>query len=323
MSALQTLATQGSHWMLTPYRTLTLVHAVQQPLQTPEYAALQAQKTLGDTFATVVDAMPIHGKSTNKLDVLATWSEPIDALSDPKWKLVDGNAHVGEMGIEYDDTTANISMKHEFHDTKYRRVTYSAVATTRYKEYFQQAASETFVLPDGAAQPLAQSSLSEHAETVAMADGSVRFERDVDYTMDYAAGTITRIAGGAIPSGASVKVDYYYLPGPTTRETVTPVSVDVLNSARPAAPVVLVENIIYQDAHLVGPRQARVGSSNAALRAALGRLGAAGVRGLYHVPAEGLLGEDGEATVDGTHATDLGFTRLADALEPVLRSAGV
>jgi hypothetical protein len=239
MSALQTLATQGAHWMITPYRTLTLVHAVQQPLQTPEYAVLQAQKTLGDTFATVVDAMPIHGKSTNKLDVLATWSEPIDALSDPKWKLVDGNAHVGEMGIEYDDTTASISMKHEFHDTKYRRVTYSAVATTRYKEYFQQAASETFVLPDGSAQPLAQSSLSEHAETVAMADGSVRFERDVDYTMDYAAGTITRIAGGAIPSGASVKVDYYYLPGPTTRETVTPVSVDVLNSARPAAPKLL------------------------------------------------------------------------------------
>jgi hypothetical protein len=37
------------------------------------------------------------------------------------------------------------------------------------------------------------------------------------------------------------------------------------------------------------------------------------------VPGESLLGSDGEATVDGTHPTDLGFDRMADAFAPVLR----
>ena len=34
-----------------------------------------------------------------------------------------------------------------------------------------------------------------------------------------------------------------------------------------------------------------------------------------------LLGDDGDATVDSSHPTDLGFMRHADVFEPVLRSA--
>jgi hypothetical protein len=40
------------------------------------------------------------------------------------------------------------------------------------------------------------------------------------------------------------------------------------------------------------------------------------------LPGDNLLGDDGEATVDGSHPTDLGFVRQADrfqeALEPLL-----
>ena len=39
------------------------------------------------------------------------------------------------------------------------------------------------------------------------------------------------------------------------------------------------------------------------------------------MPADDLLGSDGEATVDGTHATDVGFLRLAAAIRPVLERA--
>lgn len=35
---------------------------------------------------------------------------------------------------------------------------------------------------------------------------------------------------------------------------------------------------------------------------------------------QGLLGDDGDGTVDGTHPTDLGFHRQAQALLPVVRS---
>ena len=51
------------------------------------------------------------------------------------------------------------------------------------------------------------------------------------------------------------------------------------------------------------------------------RLVEAGQRKLFSAPAAKLLGTDGEATVDGTHPTDLGFLRMADAIEPVLRRA--
>ena len=92
-----------------------------------------------------------------------------------------------------------------------------------------------------------------------------------------------------------------------------------LRAARPDTPIVLMENIAYQaGAFLPGPRAAYV-DKNAALRAAHERLIAAGISGLHYVPGEALLGGDGEAAVDGTHPTDLGFMRMAEALEPVLR----
>jgi lysophospholipase L1-like esterase len=39
---------------------------------------------------------------------------------------------------------------------------------------------------------------------------------------------------------------------------------------------------------------------------------------LHYRPGEDLTGSDGEATVDGSHPTDLGMMRYADALEPTL-----
>jgi len=44
----------------------------------------------------------------------------------------------------------------------------------------------------------------------------------------------------------------------------------------------------------------------------------AGLSRLYYVDGGSLLGSDGDATVDGSHPTDLGFMRQADALQPVL-----
>lgn len=96
--------------------------------------------------------------------------------------------------------------------------------------------------------------------------------------------------------------------------------VETLRRAHPDTPIVLVENIVYQNAALVpGSRQGYL-AKNEALWAAYGRLVGRGVGNLHYVPGEPLLGEDGEATVDGSHPTDVGFLRIAEALEPVLRS---
>ena len=47
---------------------------------------------------------------------------------------------------------------------------------------------------------------------------------------------------------------------------------------------------------------------------------AAGVEQLYYLEGDALLGDDGEAATDGSHPSDLGMERYADAYEKVLRA---
>ena len=133
--------------MLTPPRLLTLVHAVQQPLIEPQFQHLEAAKVLGQTYATLTDEFPISGKSTIKVDIQSTWQDPVDDLSDnPQPVIQNGAVRAFEVPINSADTICEIddtqiaakhfSSKHEFHDTRHRNVTYTAVATTRFKEYF-------------------------------------------------------------------------------------------------------------------------------------------------------------------------------------------
>lgn len=91
-----------------------------------------------------------------------------------------------------------------------------------------------------------------------------------------------------------------------------------LRKAHPETPIVLAEDRNYANAFLVGDRAAANKANHAALHAAADRLKARGIDGLYLLPATDQLGDDGEATVDGSHPTDLGFLRMADAFLPVL-----
>jgi lysophospholipase L1-like esterase len=95
--------------------------------------------------------------------------------------------------------------------------------------------------------------------------------------------------------------------------------VRALRKARPDTPIVLAEDRTYANAPLVAAQRRHNESSRAALRGAYERLVAEGVPGLAYLPGDPQLGDDGEATVDGSHPTDLGFVRMADAFEQVLR----
>ena len=97
--------------------------------------------------------------------------------------------------------------------------------------------------------------------------------------------------------------------------------VRVLREARPDTPIVLVENIVYADSDFVQTRRTRVTEANAKLEEIYRQLTRSGQRKVFYVRAARLIGDDGEATVDGTHPTDLGFVRMADAIEPALRRA--
>lgn len=121
-------AVEGGHWMLTPPRLLTLVHAVQQPIgqpaftsiivqrrpygteiypeyyderQNPDPQVLQTQPEDAPTSATelaplsawrkpgameayLLGGLQVHGASTEKVDLLAEWTDPLDNPDEPR-----------------------------------------------------------------------------------------------------------------------------------------------------------------------------------------------------------------------------------------------
>jgi lysophospholipase L1-like esterase len=103
-----------------------------------------------------------------------------------------------------------------------------------------------------------------------------------------------------------------------TRERVGPF-VAALRAAHPGTPIILVENIVYTDAHTVEARRSKSSEANRHLRDLYNKLKAGGDTAIYYVEAGNLLGADGEDTVDGTHPTDHGFLRMAQGIAPVLR----
>lgn len=91
-----------------------------------------------------------------------------------------------------------------------------------------------------------------------------------------------------------------------------------IRKAHPKTPLVLVENVTYSNAPYVEARRTKVEAVNGTLRKAWEKLKAAGDANVYYVPTGRLYGEDGEDTVDGSHATDLGFWRMSQSIAPVL-----
>jgi hypothetical protein len=102
------------------------------------------------------------------------------------------------------------------------------------------------------------------------------------------------------------------------RERVEPF-VHKLRAAHPETPIVLVEDRTMQDAFLVSGRMEYYHlKDRAELKAAYERLQKEGVPGLSYIEGKDLLGSDGEGSVDGSHPSDLGFTRQAEIFSRTL-----
>ncbi|MEX2580897.1 MAG: SGNH/GDSL hydrolase family protein [Verrucomicrobiales bacterium] len=97
--------------------------------------------------------------------------------------------------------------------------------------------------------------------------------------------------------------------------------VQQLRRARPDIPIVLVEDRSFSNAWLFKAHRTRHRDNRTALAKAYDNLVSSGITDLYYLEGDSLLGEDTEATTDGSHPSDLGFMRQADAFEPVLREA--
>lgn len=93
-----------------------------------------------------------------------------------------------------------------------------------------------------------------------------------------------------------------------------------IHTARPTTPIILVENIDYQNGWHLTTRHVNANRINDVNRNVYEKLLAEGWKNLHYIANTHLLGDDGEGTVDGAHPTDLGFFRMAAAIEPTIRA---
>ena len=108
--------------------------------------------------------------------------------------------------------------------------------------------------------------------------------------------------------------------GQMVAERVAPF-VKKLRGVHPETPILLVEDRTYSDAFLVTSRRQRNMDNRRELNRIYTRLKSEGIKHLYYLSGKRLLGDDRDnlATVDGSHPTDLGFMRQADAFYEVLK----
>jgi hypothetical protein len=105
LALLTRLVTEGGHEMITPSRTLTMVHAVQQPIGRPAFLQLPvvhqpsspvfasalrnyftpitAWRSVSSHAAVLLGGMQIHANSTARIDLQGAWDEVEDNLSQP------------------------------------------------------------------------------------------------------------------------------------------------------------------------------------------------------------------------------------------------
>ena len=147
LDKLRPLCASGKHWMLTPARSVTLVHAVKKPCSAPRIDALLAQRAIGQSFALLSGSVSVDGPSTGKVELHARWTDRMDDLT----QLGTGadfaapcTSHAFDW-VHGDMQSAHAGFgqqQHAFTDTKYHRVHYTATAVSRYQEYFDANAAK-------------------------------------------------------------------------------------------------------------------------------------------------------------------------------------
>ena len=243
--ALGALILDRLHYMFTPYRELVIVHAVRQPLTPPVIEKLIVVRPYGATYALLSGVARAEVQSTIRVDVLAAWADPYDDGTSPEGAvLLDKTSRVDEipLSIGQSDVIVVDKIRHDFGDTQHHEVFYSAVATTRFLEYFTEIVTETLT----GSTPVVCSGAGFAPGTVdvrAAADTATIYRSGVDFTEDDKKGSIARITTGSIPDNASVAVQF--VAPPVTRSSLEkdahPPTVfgylrSIPSTARPPAP---------------------------------------------------------------------------------------
>ena len=95
--------------------------------------------------------------------------------------------------------------------------------------------------------------------------------------------------------------------------------VRTLRRSRPDTPIVLIEDRTLAAAWITPTGRERNVSNRRAFKLAYAKLLGEFDGPLHYIEGDSLFGADGDGSNDGSHANDLGASRLVDCLEPLLR----
>ncbi|WP_328665315.1 hypothetical protein OG905_00280 [Streptomyces sp. NBC_00322] len=134
----QATVQNGRHPLLSPVRRIHLVHAVRRPLaepvwQLPPGAVTRAEHATNAVLRPVFSPTGLNTDSTGRLEISASWRE---------WSN-DGD-HQQSVDHLHGETIARgdppaLTVRHEFGDSKHRKVTYTLNAISRFRAYFDVA----------------------------------------------------------------------------------------------------------------------------------------------------------------------------------------
>lgn len=251
----------GRHWAISPTRTLTVVHAVKQPLLPPKHIDLgEVARFPGETTARHSGRVGINWRSTGSLDLIGSWDEGVDGgpgTAEPRIERVSDVAYRVDLGVERppaDPVEAPYDVlrhvgAHEFGDTKARRITYGFEATTPFLEHFTEhvtvtVAEETLVDARGLvpATVVVRSLPDSDGQVITYQQGDR--DGEGDYLVDGGSirRTRTAVVDGRPPLVIGQQIEVSYVTPEVSRSTSEvvgpggPVQRLVRSSARPLPP---------------------------------------------------------------------------------------
>ena len=92
----------------------------------------------------------------------------------------------------------------------------------------------------------------------------------------------------------------------------------IIRDAHPDVPVIFIEDPTFPHSAFDKKILEEITTKNAAQKRLFDKLKKQGEKKIYYIPTEGMIGDDGEATVDAIHFTDLGAVRYVDHVMPVI-----
>ena len=120
---------------------------------------------------------------------------------------------------------------------------------------------------------------------------------------------------------ASIDADAYILdcvPNSTPAQITerTAYLINTIRAKHPKAPIIMMQSIVRETGYFDKTLGAQVKNQNLNIQKEVMTLLDKGLKDLYFITSENMMGNDHEGSIDGTHPNDLGYDRMLKVIQP-------